>query len=95
MAHAFEQQPKESAKAFAAFVVYLNLGPERSLAAAGQKLGKCVASLERWSAKFDWAARVQAYAAHLATAEREAQGLLALSKAIKWGKRAQKLKEAE
>ena len=54
----FEQLPKESAKAFAAFSTYLNLGSERSLAAVGQKLGKSVGLLERWSAKFDWPARV-------------------------------------
>lgn len=40
MPHLFEQQPKESAKAFAAFQLYLNLGPERSLSAVEQKLGK-------------------------------------------------------
>ena len=38
MSHAFEQLPKESAKAFAAFSLYLNLGAERSLDAVGQKL---------------------------------------------------------
>ena len=30
MALAFEQQPRESAKAFQAFVAYLDMGPERS-----------------------------------------------------------------
>jgi hypothetical protein len=34
---AFEQLPKESAKAFEAFSVYLNMGAERSLAAVGEK----------------------------------------------------------
>lgn len=29
----FEQQDKESAKAFAAFAIYLSMGPERSTAA--------------------------------------------------------------
>ncbi len=36
----FEQQPRESDKAFAAFGLYLSLGPQRSMAAVGEKLGK-------------------------------------------------------
>ena len=35
---AFEQQPKEGDKAFAAFSLYLSLGAERSLAEVGRKL---------------------------------------------------------
>ena len=62
MAMTFEQQPKESAKAFAAFALYLSMGPERSLAMVAQKLHKSVTMLGRWSAKFDWPARVQAHA---------------------------------
>ena len=34
----FEQQERESDKAFAAFSLYLNLGPERSFVAVAQKL---------------------------------------------------------
>jgi len=36
----FEQQPKESAKAFAAFRTYLELGPERSLVAVRSVQGE-------------------------------------------------------
>ncbi len=46
MALAFERQPKESDKAFAAFNQYLSLGPERSLAAAAAKLGQGVRQME-------------------------------------------------
>ena len=62
----FEQQPKESSKAFAAFSLYLSLGPQRSLVAVRQKLGKSGTVIERWSSKFDWVARVQSHAAHRA-----------------------------
>jgi len=61
----FEQQPKESAKAYAAFTEYLNLGPQRSLAAVRQKLGKSRALIERWCSKFDWVERVNAYNAQM------------------------------
>ena len=80
----FEQQPRESAKAFAAFSLYLSLGPERSLATVAQKLHKSVTMLGRWSRKFDWPARVQAYMAHLAEAERLAIQGQALEKAVEW-----------
>ena len=68
----FEQQPRESAKAFAAFKTYLELGPERSLAAVAEWHGKSKTMIERWSRRFDWPARVAAHAAHIAAAERQA-----------------------
>src|SRR6266850_6708932 len=95
MRQVFEQQPRESAKAFAAFAAYLEMGPERSLAAVGQKLGKSKALVERWSAKFDWPARVQAQGAYLAAVEREATEALARGKAAEWLKRQQEVRERE
>jgi hypothetical protein len=80
----FEQQPRESAKAFAAFRAYLELGPQRSLAAVGRKLGKSAGLMERWSAKYEWPARVQAYAATIAEQERMAIQTLAVEKAVEW-----------
>lgn len=95
MALAFEQQPKESARAFAAFSLYLSMGPERSLAAVGRKLGKSEGLIERWSSKFDWPARVAAHAQHLALVEREATEALARTKAVEWERREQQLRETE
>jgi hypothetical protein len=89
MRQPFEQQPKESAKAFEAFATYLNMGAERSLAAVGKKLGKSEGLIERWSAKFDWATRVQAQAAYVATVEREATEALATERAEERLKRQQ------
>ncbi len=87
MALPFEQQPRESAKAFAAFSMYLSLGPERSLAKVAAKLGKGQRIMETWSQKFDWAARVQAHGAHLAVVGREAAEALARAKGVDWVKR--------
>src|ERR1039457_4817385 len=95
MAHAFEQLPKESAKAFAAFSLYLNLGAERSTREVGKQLGKSEGLIERWAAKFDWTSRVAAHAAHLALVEREAIEASARGKAAEWEVRKQKLKETE
>jgi hypothetical protein len=91
----FEQQSNESLKAFAAFSLYLSMGPERSLAAVGKQLGKSQALMERWSSKYNWSGRVQAYATHLAKVEREAADALVRNKAVEWSKRQQQLREEE
>lgn len=85
----FERQERESDKAFAAFKTYLELGPERSLAVAGDKLGKSKRMMEKWSRKFDWPARVQAHAAHLADIERKTAEALAVQNGVDWAKRQQ------
>lgn len=91
----FEQQPRESNKAFAAFKTYLELGAQRSLVVVAEKHGKSKTMIERWSRRFDWPARVQAHAAHLATIEREAIEGLALEKAVDWNKVHEAVKIAE
>jgi hypothetical protein len=61
---AFEPQPKESSKAFSAFKVYRDLGPERSLAKACESYYGSSANLAQvkvWSRKFDWVDRARAY----------------------------------
>ena len=95
MALEFEQQPKESGKAFAAFAMYLSMGSERSLAQVGKKLGKSEGLIERWSKRFDWGGRVQAHGAHFAAIEREATEAVARGKATEWLKRQQELRERE
>jgi hypothetical protein len=95
MTRVFEKQSRESDKAFAAFSLYLSLGPDRSLAAVAEKLGKSKTLIDRWSGKFDWPARVQAHAAHLALVEREAIEAAARGKAAEWEKREQQLRETE
>lgn len=91
----FEQQPRESAKAFAAFSLYLSLGPERSTREVGKQLGKSEGLIERWAAKFDWRSRLAAHATHLAVVEREAIEAAARGKAAEWESREQKLRETE
>jgi uncharacterized protein len=94
-AAAFEQQNRESNKAFAAFKTYLELGAQRSLATVAERQGKSKTMIERWSRRFDWPARVQAHAAYLATIERKAIEGLALEKAIEWDKVHEAVKIAE
>lgn len=61
----FDRQPGESEQAFTAFRTYLDLGPRRSLATVGRELGKSKAMMERWSSRWSWVARVEAYTDHL------------------------------
>jgi len=91
----FEQQERESDKAFAAFSLYLSLGPERSTDAVARKLAKSAQLIRRWSAKYAWTDRVGAHGAYLATVEREAIAAVARGKAAEWGKREQQLRETE
>ena len=84
MSMAFEKQPGESEKAFAAFAEYLNLGPERSLELVGRKLGKSKVQMERWSSRWQWGDRVDAHARHLAIIEREATDALVRGKSAVW-----------
>jgi hypothetical protein len=95
MNHAFEQQPRESNKAFAAFSLYLSLGPERSTAEVAKKLAKSEQLIRRWSAKFAWTDRVAAHGAHYSIIEREAVEAVARSKAAEWEKRETQLRETE
>lgn len=71
MSKPWEQREDESSKAYAAFMTYLELGPDRSIdkaatASAPQKSRKSRAwHWQSWSRRFDWVARAGAYDAHL------------------------------
>ena len=95
MSELYEQQNRESNKAFAAFKTYLDLGAQRSLEAVATKLGKSTTLMERWCKRHAWVARVQAQGEYLAGLEREATGGLVRAKANEWLARQQKLREAE
>jgi hypothetical protein len=75
----FDRQPRETAKAFAAFVVFRDLGPERSvLKAYRQKTGRKHAKQATgvwngWATAFNWQSRVAAWDSHLDRQTREAQ----------------------
>lgn len=91
----FEQQPKESAKAFAAFALYLNMGSERSAAAVAAQLAKSEQLIRRWSARWRWTDRVAAHGAHFAAVERQAMEAIARGKSVEWAAREQAQREEE
>jgi hypothetical protein len=65
------------------------------LATVADKIGKSKTMIERWSRRFDWPARIQAHAAHVALVEREAIESLAMEKAVDWSKVHEAVKVAE
>ena len=82
----FERQPRESAKAFAAFQAYLELGTERSHTLVAQKLGLSPRMINKCGSKFRWAERIAARDAYLAEVERMAIERVAIEKAVEWWK---------
>lgn len=91
----FEQKPDESAKAFEAFTVYLNMGAKRSLEAVGRHLGKSKALMERWSKRHNWVMRVDAHAQHWAALTRRAEVDVVHEFALAKAKRQEAQKESE
>ena len=91
----FEQQERESDKAFTAFKTYLELGAQRSLVRVAAQQGKSKTMMERWSRRHNWPARVQAHSAHLAGVERQAIESLAMEKAVDWSKVHEAVRVAE
>ena len=81
---AYEQLPRETTTAFAAFKTYLDLGPNRSLVSAAAKLGCTKRRMEQLSRKYDWQGRVVAFNRHFAELERLAIERLACEKAVEW-----------
>jgi hypothetical protein len=86
MSTKFQQLPRESAKAYAAFRTYLDLGAERSLSAVAKKVGKSATLMERWSRRFDWPGRIAAHEGFIAQVERDAIEGLARERAVEWMK---------
>lgn len=63
----WERMPGESARAYAAFCIYRDLGPQRSIAAVAERLPgvraprRAKRPLERWSSRWNWVERARAW----------------------------------
>jgi len=65
MPNLWDQQPKESSRAFAVFVVYRDLGLRRSCNAVSTQLNKNPSSVLELSKRHNWQERVRAWDAHV------------------------------
>jgi hypothetical protein len=61
----WERQKGETQKAFEAFCIYRDMGADRSLSKVSQQLGKHKVLLQRWSSRWQWVLRVEAWDDHL------------------------------
>lgn len=57
----WERQKSESEQAYEAFVIYRDLGTERSTAKVAQQLGKSLALIQRWCRRWEWVERCRAW----------------------------------
>ena len=62
--HPWLRHPDETAKAYAAFRCYRDLGAQRSLVKVGQKWGDHRTLIERWSHKHAWVIRARLWDEH-------------------------------
>jgi hypothetical protein len=67
MTKAWDRLPNERIKAYELFCLYRDLGPSRSLQKLRQTnaLPLSLRQLERYSAKYDWVARAQAFSDYI------------------------------
>ncbi len=73
----WERQFNESRKAFEAFTVYRDMGPSRSQEKVARELGKSAQLMARWSVKWSWVDRVEAW-----IDEKDRESRLAQSEAV-------------
>jgi hypothetical protein len=97
MAEIWERQNNESSKAYAAFCVYRDLGPERSLDKALSVANKKPTNRRHWSRwmeKYRWYERAQAYDDYIERKERKEKEKAILEKADEMADRHVKLAKA-
>lgn len=90
-----EQLPEESSKAYAAAVVYFEMGAQRSQEAVGRKLAKSRTLISRWAAKYQWVERASRYDEHLAHVQHRARERAETVESKKWAKRRSEQREEE
>ena len=61
----WERQKGESAQAFEAFSLYLEMGADRSIRAVAQECTKSVSLIRRWSSTYHWVERCRAWDNHI------------------------------
>lgn len=92
-AQPWERLPDESAPAWAAFVEYRELGPERSTEAVARKVAKSWQLIRRWCARHDWVARTAAYDSWLAELRQQEAEKAIREEQRRWAERERQQRE--
>jgi hypothetical protein len=85
--NSWDQQNGESSQAYEAAAAYFAMGADRSCAAVAQKLSKSIALAMRWSARWSWVDRAEAYDRHLSGIEQERREQAVAAEADRWAQR--------
>ena len=91
----FDQLGQETAKAFAAFKAYCDLGPDRTTEAVAKKFQKSVSLIRRWATKHQWSARAKDFDQHLQKIAHEAEEAALHKSAGKWAVRIAAVREKD
>lgn len=89
----FDRQLNESARAYEAFRIYIEMGADRSAEAVCQKLRKSRALMLRWSARWRWVERANSYDAFISRKRAEAEAAALKERSVDWAARQQKIRE--
>lgn len=78
----WERQPKETEKAYEAFLIYKNAGPGRTQIDTARRLKKSYRLIKQWAKEWDWKNRVALYDRDVeqkakAAAEKEQKAMIA------------------
>jgi hypothetical protein len=57
----WDRQPRETSKAYAAFVIYRDMGTDRTVRSVAEALNKSGTLIAGWSGKHNWVARAAAW----------------------------------
>ena len=91
----YAQRINETAKAYAAFRAYCDMGEERTLRSVGEKFRKSETLIERWSSRHEWKERVAAWDANVMSVGDSAEKKKLQHKAGIWAARAEQVREVQ
>jgi hypothetical protein len=97
MSQPWDRVKGETEQAYDAFLIYRELGPDRTQDGVRVKLGKVPAYLrgiERWARRWSWAERARAWDNHLQAERDKVAEKAAAAEARKWEQRKQAAREA-
>ena len=81
MQNLWDQQPKESSRAFSVFIAYRDIGLRRSCNAVARQLNMNVSSVMELSKRHRWQERVKAWDAHI-DKETQSQQMAAVKRCV-------------
>ena len=91
----WDRQDNEPAKAYNAFTLYRDLGPERTLREAAKRLQRSRSLLDHWSADYQWVSRADAYDAAMRAQAQAGYEQGVREEAARWAMRSNEQRDGE